>query len=510
MFKKMLKKTDKQLQKEWLEFADNISKSSPIDLNETPTAKKSRLERLEKNPEAWKKYYFPNFYSSEPATFHIEASKRLLKNAEWFEVWAWSRELAKSVSCMMNVLHLTLTGKKKNVILTSNSYDNAERLLLPYKIILEKNNRIINDYGTQQSIGNWEVGEFITQKGVAFRALGAGQSPRGTRNNEVRPDVIIIDDFDTDEECRNPTIIKNKVKWLEEALLGTRSISNPLLVLVCGNIIAKFCCVTELMKKADHVSIINIRDKEGQSTWPQKNSEAQIDRVLSKISHAAQQKEYFNNPMTEGEIFKEITWGKCPPMKSCDKIIVYADPSPSNRSVGNASHKCVVIVGRYRSKFYVYKVWLDVAKTATFIDWLFAAYQELVKNGVDVKRIFIENNSLQDAFYTQVLLPQIKAKQESEGVNLPISEDKRNKKDKFDRIEGTLEPIHSKGELIFNEKEKANPHMERMETQLLGVSATTKTMDGPDALEGAIWLIQNKKTGEKFDYFASEKPKRGY
>lgn len=84
----------------------------------------------------------------------------------------------------------------------SNSYDNAERLLMPYMIILERNNGIIADYGTQKKIGSWNAGEFTTRKGVAFRALGAGQSPRGTRNNEIRPDVIIIDDIDTDEDCQ--------------------------------------------------------------------------------------------------------------------------------------------------------------------------------------------------------------------------------------------------------------------------------------------------------------------
>lgn len=79
--------------------------------------------------------------------------------------------------------------------------------------------------------------------------MGAGQSPRGTRNEAIRPDVILIDDIDTDEECRNKQRIKDKMKWIEEALYGTRSISNPLLWLVCGNIIAKYCCVSEMAKK---------------------------------------------------------------------------------------------------------------------------------------------------------------------------------------------------------------------------------------------------------------------
>jgi hypothetical protein len=82
---------------------------------------------------------------------------------------------------------------------------------------LERNNRIIHDYGTQKRIGSWETKEFKTRKGVSFRALGAGQSPRGTRNDAARPDVILVDDIDTDEMCRNPELIKERVKWIENS-----------------------------------------------------------------------------------------------------------------------------------------------------------------------------------------------------------------------------------------------------------------------------------------------------
>jgi hypothetical protein len=171
----MAKITDKAYLELWGEFRDNISKSTPVDLNETQAEKKKRIADLEKYPEKWFKFYFPNFYTSEPAPFHLKATKRVLSFAEWMEVRAWCRELSKSGRTMMEVLFLTVTEKKKNVIMVSATESDAQRLLLPYKSILEKNNRIINDYGVQEGKGKWEAGEFITRKGVAFRALGAGQ-----------------------------------------------------------------------------------------------------------------------------------------------------------------------------------------------------------------------------------------------------------------------------------------------------------------------------------------------
>ena len=316
-----LTRKDKGYFEQWQEFRDNTLKSTPVDLNETAPQKAKRIAYLEANDEEWFKYYFPNFYTSEPAPFHKKATKRVMSNPEWYEVRSWSRELAKSARTMMEVLKLTVTGKKKTVLLVSSSYDDAERLLLPYKSILEKNNRIINDYGQQESAANWQSGEFITRGGAAFRAVGAGQSPRGTRNDAARPDVILIDDIDTDVDCRNRETIQKKYEWIEQALIPTRSISVPLLIIACGNIIAKYCCITEMGKKADIHEIVNIRDKDGKSTWPTKNTEEMIDRALKPITTSSQQKEYYNDPVRIGKIFTTVQWAKCPQLKSCEKVL---------------------------------------------------------------------------------------------------------------------------------------------------------------------------------------------
>lgn len=506
----MAKQTDKNYLKAWQEFRDNTRKATPVDLTENAVDKANRIKYLEAHPEEWFKYYFPNFYTSEAAPFHIKATKRVLSNMEFFEVRSWARELSKSGRTMFEQLYNVLTGKKKNIIMASSTYDNACRLLLPYKSILEANNRIINDYGQQESIGNWEAGEFTTRKGVSFRALGAGQSPRGTRKDEVRPDVILIDDIDTDEECRNPERIKQKIKWVEEALIPTRSISGHLQIIVCGNIIAKFCCVTELAKKADYHDIVNIRDKDGKSTWPNKNTEASIDRVLKTISFNSAQKEYFNNPISEGDIFKELTYGKCPPLSYCEDVVVYADPSTSNKDKGNASTKAIAIIGYRQQKYYVYKMWVDTMSNSKFVDCLYEAYKYLSLNKVDTKRIYIENNSLQDPFYEQVLLPLIYQRSRENGFTIPITPDSRRKPDKFFRIEGTLEPHNRLGHLIFNIDQKEEPNMVRTNDQMLAVSPTTKIMDAPDAIEGACWLIQNRVVKKNSTYSSGQRSSRKY
>ena len=497
----------KRAYSEWQEYRQALKKATIIDKTESFAAKQARIKRLEADPESWFVYYFPNYCTSPAADFQKKATKRILNNPEWFEVRAWSRELAKSTRTMMEVLYLSLTGKKKNWLLISNSEDNAKRLLEPYRANLDSNLRIINDYGEQKGFKKWTTAEFRTKKGVSFRAVGADQSPRGTRNDNIRPDGIIFDDIDTDQDCRNPEIINRRVAWIFGAVIPTRAVSIPLLILANGNVIAEYCCITEMMKKADKVDIVNIRTN-GVSSWSQKNSEEHIDRVLSTISYAAAQTEYFNNPQTEGRVFKKLTFGKVPALRLMDQLIVYADPATSNSDVKSNSFKVVVLMGRKGLNTYVVKACCEHTSNAKFVEW-FYDISTLVQ-GLTVQ-YWIENNTLQNPFYQQLFIPLFRDIGTKKGFMIPIRPDTRKKPDKFTRIEGTLEPPVRMGTLIFNESEKENPHMQTVVGQFTSVSPTWKgAMDAPDAVEGAYHILDMNVLARAGTYRYQKRSSRKY
>ena len=489
----MVKVNDRKAAIEWGEYRVNLMRETSVDHNETEAERMKRVARLEKNHEDWFEYYFPNYYKSKPTKFHIKASRRLLDPdiKHWYEVRAWSRGLSKTTRAMMEFIKLALTGQIRNVLIISNSYDNAERLLKPFMINFESNQRIINDYGVQEQIGNWEDGEFTTTGRVSFRAIGAGQSPRGTKNEEVRPDGIIFDDIDTDEECRNTKRIDTKWAWIEKAIIPTVDISSRYYILFCGNIIAKYCCITKAIERADHVDIINIRDKEGKSTWPEKNSEADIDYMLSKISYSAAQQEYFNNPVREGTVFKDISWGVIPPLWQFRFLVAYGDPAPSNKENKDNCYKTVPLIGEHEGRYYIVTCLLEQVKNSKFVTWYYDL-EDYVKGKTQIYN-FIENNSLQDPFWEQVISPLFMAEGLSRKHYINISPDERKKPEKFSRIEGNLEPLNRMGRLIFNIAERNNPHMKRLEEQFKAVDPQLSAhVDGPDAVEGAVWIINNK------------------
>ncbi|GAB6010807.1 hypothetical protein [Viscerimonas tarda] len=497
MVKKRLTPEDRQAIKYWEELIESTKNGSNINAEDTQAEINARKKRLEADDEAWFKYYFEQYYTCEPADFHKRATKRIMQNDRWYEVRAWSRELAKSARSMMEITKLALMGRIKNLLLISSSEDNAKRLLLPFMANFEANKRIIQDYGEQKKFGSWDEGEFACQCGCSFRAIGAGQNPRGTRNKNYRADFILFDDIDTDKECRNPDLIDFKWKWIEKATLPTMSVSGNYRVLFNGNIIAKDCCITRAVAKAKsipkigYIEIINIRDKKGNSVWPQKNSEEDIDQFLSLISTAAVQQEFYNNPVSEGEIFKEMVWGKVPALSKFKFLLIYGDPAPSENKTKKSSTKSVCLLGKLNGKLYVIKCFLDRGLNTEFINW-YVKLLDYVGGRVPVYS-WMENNKLQDPFFQQVFQPIVRKIRKQKNIALYIKGDTEPKTDKAVRIEANLEPMNREGNLILNEAEKDNPNMVRMEEQFkLFTIRLDFAADGPDTVEGGNRKIDQK------------------
>jgi len=476
---------DKKALVDWDKYVQELLRATTVNLNETETEKRKRIKDLEDDPEKWFDYYFPHYCTAKLSRFHRRALKRLIANKRWFEVLMWSRELAKSTFTMMTVVYLVLAKKElKNILLVSNSYDNAERLLTPYRLNLQNNQRIINDYGIQEKPGNWESGEFVTREGTSFRALGAGQSPRGTRNENFRVDCILVDDIDTDEECRNEKRVKDKFKWIQEALIPTVSVSGNYRIIFCGNKIAKVCTVELATKLADNVSLVNIRDENGKSSWPEKNSEADIDKILSLLSYSSAQKEYFNNPISEGTVFKEMQYKKLQPLQQYKFLVCYTDPSFKESKKND--FKATVLLGRFKDEYHVVKAFCDQTSTANMIDWHYQI-DELVNDKTSVY-YFMEANFIQDT-----LLKEFYKEAETRHKTIPLKGDPRKKPDKFTRIESALEPLNRLGKLWLNIDEKDNKHMVRLEEQFLALEPGSSAHDdAPDAVEGAKYIIDSK------------------
>lgn len=514
MAKKKLTPAEKQALQEWDKLVKDILTETEVeDLTPSQIAKKKK--ELEADIIAWIYYFFPKAAKYPFTKWHIKAIKRIIANANWYEVLSWARELAKSSTVRFIVLFLVLTKQIKNIILASATQDSAERLLRPYRAQLEANQRIKQFYGEQQG-GLWKSNEFITKAGASFLGVGYGNAPRGTLNDDVRPDCILVDDFDTDSDCRNEEIVQKKWEWFEQALYFTRSWSENLRTIFCGNIIARDCCIVRAGNKAlelakrekpigswdiKNIRMVDINHPDpqndylhGVSVWIEKNSEEQIDLVQAQVSASSVQKECYNNPISEGDTFKEITWGVVPPLSAFPFLINYADPAPSNNTKTKANcQKASFLVGLLDGKLYVITGFLDRVSQADFVEW-FYYMDNYVKDRTQVFN-YIENNTLQNPFYELVFIPLFDKARQNHNKIINIVPDRRKKPDPFSRIEGDLQPLNMQGNLILNIAEKGNPNMIRLEEQFKMVNPRLSApYDGVDSVQGGYFIANMKNS----------------
>ena len=161
---------DRKAYAEWQEYHKALKRDKAVD-DLSPAERRKKLEHLEAYPLEWMIFFFSEYCKYPFTPFHKRAIKRICSNPEWYEVLSWSRELAKSTIVMMCVMHLVCAGRKKNVLLVSNSNDNACRLLDPYRKAFESNSLLKAYYGDLRTHGRWTREEFSLTNGASFRAL---------------------------------------------------------------------------------------------------------------------------------------------------------------------------------------------------------------------------------------------------------------------------------------------------------------------------------------------------
>ncbi len=185
-----------------------------------------------------------------------------------------------------------------------------------------------------------------------------------------------------------------------KALYPTRSISTPTLIIFCGNIIAKDCCVVRAGAMADHWDIVNIRDKEGNSTWPgEKLGGVHRPHPFKNLDQSCTGRILQQPNSCRGSVrVHYIRQGSS--LKKFKFLVAYGDPSPGeSKAKKGKSFKAVMLMGKLDGKLYVIKSRLAKSLNAEFIDW----YVQLLEyvGGVVPVYCYMENNKLQDPFFSR-------------------------------------------------------------------------------------------------------------
>lgn len=472
---------------DWEQYRKATAKATTIDLFESEEEQRARVKQLSADFPAFAKHYFPHFTTADFSKAQKALFREVLRPHKGNRVLAniIHRDGAKSATAMMLLLYMMCTGRMRTMLLTSWNEASAINLLTPFRLQLEANERLKHDFGPFQGSGMWEQGKFTTLTGCSFRALGSGQSPRGAKNEESRPDVILVDDFDEDEQSRNKQRVANAFDWLMGALFPAMSVTGNGIMLVTGNIIAPNTVLQRVEAIADWHQRVNLLDSHGNPTWPERFTKEECQYMVEKLGYRLSQREYFNNPIVEGTVFKKewMHFVPMPPLNKYRALVAYLDPGFKKTKTSDT--KAWILVGLHDGKYHVIRAFVGQASIREMIAWGYHI-KEMCDAAGAVVGLRMEEVFLQDLLYDDFA-----AEGKVRGFSLPVRGDKRKKPDKDARIEATSGHFE-RGNVLFNAAYEREAGMRELVEQYINFEMGVRSRkDGPDAVEGAIFLLQH-------------------
>ena len=191
-----------------------------------------RRQECAKSLELFAKTYFSSIFTSEFSPLHKEifasAEEMILrrKRRKNYYVRAAPRGHGKSqVISFLLIIWCICYHYKRNILLISDTLDQARGFIAAIKTELEENELLRQDFGNLVSEEKWAQDKIITANKVQVYGRGAGQKLRGNKYGSIRPELVIIDDLENDEAVETEQQRKKLFNWFMKALLpvGTPS-----------------------------------------------------------------------------------------------------------------------------------------------------------------------------------------------------------------------------------------------------------------------------------------------
>ena len=508
----------KQVYERWREHCKQIQNMTDTTVMkvESKMEREGRIKRLRRNYAAFCEYYFPHFLQLRDKTtgkvvrtihnapFHNQAANSIRSSANLKAVFMWPRGHAKSTH-MDVFVPLWLMFQEQRLInfmvIVGKSEDAACRLLGDIQAELEYNDRLKRDFGEQKPAGgDWTSGEFKAQCGVKFLACGRGQSPRGLRDREARPDYIVIDDLDDDELCKNDKRVRDLTDWVKEALFGSLDVGRGRFIMV-GNLISKTSVLFNIAHtKGVHLSKVVAVDKDGNPTWKEKWTKEEAQQYREFVGYRAWEKEMMHNPIKDGTIFRHewIHYKRMLKLRKYDLLVCYTDPSWKSTTAND--YKACRLWGKTGKELHLIDCFVRQDTTGAMVRWLYNLYERAQEEDASIQ-FYMEANLMQDT-----ALDEFAAEGDRRGYQLPISADNRKKPDKLQRIE-SVSPLWERGLVFYNEALKDSEDMQVGIDQTLSLEHGSRAHDdAPDADEGAIFIIQRQSRVEAFEPRIGKRP----
>lgn len=227
----------------------------------TPKQKERRKKRAQKDLKFFAETYFPHYLTAPPSEMHLyfyelfqtalERSNRKNSPSTGVDriVQAAPRGHAKSTLASLILPLWCIVGEKRKFIgLISDTTEQAADFLEFIKAELDANERLIEDFPDACGEGRiWKQGQAITRNNVKLKCWGKRKAMRGARHGHVRPDLVVCDDLEGDENIDSAQQRAKDREWFFKALMKIGS--RKTVTVVVGTILHYDSLLAQLLKR---------------------------------------------------------------------------------------------------------------------------------------------------------------------------------------------------------------------------------------------------------------------
>lgn len=455
--------------------------------------------------------YFPHYVRSRSRSqlhnYLFEQLPQVLQQSSsvHLAIAAPRGEAKSTLVSQLFTLYCLVTQKKRYALIVMDSIDQAYPMLEAIKVELEFNQRLRIDFPEIAGQGRvWQAATIITKANQKVQVAGSGKKLRGLRHGAYRPDLVVLDDIENDEQVRSPEQRDKLHDWLKKTVLPLGAAGDKLDVVYIGTILhydsvlnrtlsskawktAKF---KALIRQPDDMSLWDkwedfyLNEGEAVADAFYTQNQAAMDKgavvswaarpilTLMKIrardGHATFDSEYQNDPLSSDDAMfaNSLTyWTELPA-----NLIYFGALDPSLGKAGASRDPSAILVGGYHretGKLYVVEAQVKKRLPDLIIEDVIRMQKQY-----HCQRWFVETVQFQE-----FLKDELVKRSAQRGIPVPATATKPNT-DKMLRIE-SLQPHMVNGLILLHSTQAT------LIAQLRHFPKADHD-DGPDALE-MLW-----------------------
>ncbi len=378
--------------RQWLADAASVfQRTIELEVNAFPTDEGARATRMAAVHEPatgfgfFCRTYFPHYQTKPNSQLHDELEElipNMLHDPNGRrEGVIGPRGSAKSTKITLQAICFVIALKLKHYpVIIQDAFEQAALSIEAIKAELEVNPRLMQDFPDACGQGRvWREGHIVTKNNIRIEGFGVGKKIRGRRHGPYRPDFVVMDDIENDENVESPKQRQKLARWIDKAVLKLGPTDGTMDVLFAGTVIHFDAVIVQFSKRPNW----NFHEFRAIQRWPddmelweaweevyRNEGEPAADAFYAKhksrldagailnwpashsllflmkeraASHESFASEYQNQPISEGNGFQKLTYWA----QSKTNLIRFGAIDPSLGKKGAGRDPSAILIGGY-------------------------------------------------------------------------------------------------------------------------------------------------------------------